>query len=95
MFSLQHETVVSTEVFTGIGFGHDVILSQEHLPWKVMGLERCLTIRGGGSCTEVGRNPAASHPADVAVTLPVDFAFWAVSRLWGFCCGPSPGCLLA
>lgn len=36
MFSPQHEAVVSTEVFIGVGFGHDAILSQEHLAWTVM-----------------------------------------------------------
>lgn len=31
MFSLEHKAIISTEVFIGIGFGHDAILSKDHL----------------------------------------------------------------
>lgn len=31
MFSLEHKTVVSTEVFIGIGFGCDAVLSLESI----------------------------------------------------------------
>lgn len=42
MFSLGHKTVVSTEVFIGIGFGRVAILGLEHLlharPWGLRGV---------------------------------------------------------
>ena len=65
------------------------------MPWKVMGLERCLRLRCG-SCAEGGCHPSAPHPDVVAVNsrgLP----FLGVSEraarllLWA----QSPGCHLA
>lgn len=42
--------------------------------------ERCLRIRRFGSWIKVGCNPTASHPADVAMTLPVDFLSGALGE---------------
>lgn len=76
VFILGHNTVVSTEIFIGIGFGHDATLRLEHLLHR----RRCLGIRSCGSQAEVGHTPTVSQPAEGAVSPPRSFLSWAVSE---------------
>ena len=80
MFSLEHKTVVSTEIFIGVRLGRDAILRRERL---FLGTWWDLRDVGGqGDVSAVLKQVIvpASLPAVVAGTCPMHFIFWAVSE---------------